>query len=146
MPCSCSEVFGDGTKKVLVDGREIKALGIFKKDIHPAWEDRANINGSELDASKPLSMEALDTHWESIVLGLIGEMIDVDDTICGARVAVRNKMRSGFKFEIWLRDKNEKKADEIRTKLVAMLGETQGSLKVNFRFGESEFILDKRGK
>lgn len=137
-------MFGDGTKKVLVDGREIKALGIFKKDIAPEWEDPANSVGAELDASKPLSMDALDTHWESIVFALIGEVVDVDDSICGARVAVRQKQRSGFKFEIWLRDKNETRANQIRTKLVDVLNEVQERLKPNFRMSESDFIFERR--
>lgn len=55
-----SEIFGDGQSKVLVEGRIIKALGMFKKGIEPTWEDPANKASSELVAVEKFNSEVLD--------------------------------------------------------------------------------------
>lgn len=131
---------------MLVDGREIKAMGIFRKGIMPAWEDPANAAGCELAAVKPLSVDAVDAHWESIVFALIGEMMDSDDHICGARVAVRTKGKSAYKFEIWLRDMNEEKANAVRTRLAEALSVSNERAKSAYHMQENDFVIDKRGK
>ncbi len=142
-----SEVFGDGTKKVLVDGREMKALGIFKKGIQPQWEDPANENGCQLDALKPLNNEAIDLNWENLVFGLIGETIDEDENICGARLVFSQKKgKIGYKLEVWLRRKDEDAAIRIRAKLSDILSEGSEKLKSTLRFNSEDFTIEKRKK
>jgi hypothetical protein len=143
---SCSEVFSDGMRKVLVDNREIKALAIFRRGINPAWEDPSNTNGCELTLAKSISLEATDAHWESIVFALIGEILDSDQVICGARCVFRNKGKGSFKFEIWLRDMNEERAYQIRSRLAEALSVSNALCKPAFQLLEAEFVIDKRGK
>ena len=68
-----SDAFNDGSTKRPVEGRNIKAFGVFKKDIEPRWEDPANAKGSELVVAKSFSTEVLDLYWENLVFGLIGK-------------------------------------------------------------------------
>lgn len=77
-----SEVFGDGTKKVTIGGQEIKTLGIFKKHITPVWEDRANVDGYQLEASRTFNVECMDCQWENLVLGMIGKPIEGSRSVC----------------------------------------------------------------
>lgn len=132
---------------MLVDGKEIKALGIFKKGIQPQWEDAQNEHGCQLDALKPLNSEAIDVNWENLVFGLVGETFDEDDNICGARLVFSQKKgKMGYKLEIWLRRKDEDAAGRIRTKLGEILGEGNEKLKTNSRFTSEDFALEKRKK
>ncbi len=71
-----SEVLYDGTNRKEVEGRTIDAFSVFKKGIRPEWEDEANRAGSELTCRKSMTLDVLDTYWENLVLGLIGEVID----------------------------------------------------------------------
>ena len=54
--------------------RQIKSLCLFRKGIVPAWEDKANQNGSEfrvtLDGENALK---LDDYWKNLVFKLVGE-------------------------------------------------------------------------
>lgn len=138
-------MFGDGNNKIFVEGRQIKAFGIFKKGIHPTWEDPLNKNGSELTAVKNFSSEVLDCFWENLVLGLIGETIDEGDEICGCRIVNQTrKTKPTFKIELWLKCKDESLCGKIRTKLCEVLtdGETSNP-KSRTKAPEFEIILRK---
>jgi hypothetical protein len=127
----------------LVDGRETKALGIFKKNITPEWEDPANRDGSQLDASKALTLDTLDIHWENLVMGFIGEIVDEDDVICGARLVYQNrKSRVHYKFEVWLRRKDDDVAAKIKAKLCDILNDER--VKGPHRIVPEDFNLEKR--
>lgn len=122
-----SEVFYDGQtrKEILPDGRTIDAFSLFKKGIKPAWEDPANKSGGELLCRKTMSVDALDTYWENLVLGLIGETIDEQDEICGCRVVDKSKKgnRMMFRLEIWTRSGNVKLAEDMKVRLSEVLVE-----------------------
>ncbi|EGB04649.1 hypothetical protein AURANDRAFT_16004, partial [Aureococcus anophagefferens] len=65
------------------------SFSIFKEGIAPEWEDSANINGGEWNLRKSgrgNEGDMIDEWWQNLVLGLIGETIDTEDHICGARV------------------------------------------------------------
>mmetsp|Transcript_40182 Transcript_40182/g.29641 ORF Transcript_40182/g.29641 Transcript_40182/m.29641 type:complete len:207 (+) Transcript_40182:78-698(+) len=141
-----SDVFSDGVKKVLVDGREIKALALFREGIKPAWEDPLNMNGSDVVCAKSLSLEAADLHWEAIVFALIGEVLDNEQYICGARCVFRQKGKGQFKFEMWVKDMNEERAFQLRARLADILAVSNLSCKPAFQLVEADFIHDKRGK
>ena len=139
-----SEVFGDGQTRIVVDGRTIKAFGVFKKGIQPAWEDAANKNGSELQALKTFTPEVLNTFWENLVMGLVGETIDEGDEICGCRVVNQTrKMKPTYKFELWLRTADDQLCGKIKNRLCDVLTDGEAS-KVNGTMKAPEFELVKR--
>lgn len=82
---------------------------MFKKNIKPEWEDPENRNGAELSCRAAFSLNDVDRFWENMVFGLIGEVIDINDEICGCRVIDKSKKgnpKTMFKFELWLRSEN----------------------------------------
>ena len=139
-----SEVFGDGNNKIFVEGRIIKAFGMFKKGIQPQWEDAANKNGSELVASKSYSSDVLDVFWENLVMGLIGETIDEGDEICGCRVV--NQTRKGkptYKIELWLRTAEDTMCYKIKSKLCDVLTDSDGVKQSKIKAPEFEIMKHK---
>jgi len=80
---------------------------LFKKGIKPMWEDDANARGGKWVINlKSLKGDKnmLNQYWENLVLGMIGETIDVSDEITGAVVARR---RNGDRIAIWTRGKDD---------------------------------------
>ena len=137
-----SEVFYDGQtrKEILPDGRTIDAFSLFKKGIKPAWEDQANKKGGELLCRKTMTVDALDTYWENLVLGLIGETVDEQDEICGCRVVDKSKKgnRMMFRLEIWTRTGNSELAERMKQRLSNVLIEGDTKLKpLDFEFKSS---------
>lgn len=48
---------------------------------------------------------------ENMVLGLVGETVDVGDEICGARVVDKSKnSHNVYRFELWLRSNDNSTA------------------------------------
>ena len=130
---------------MFVDGREIKALGLFKKNITPEWEDKANAEGCQLDAHKCLSADALNIHWENLILGLIGETVDENDNICGFRLVNQNKKgKANCKFEIWLRRKDTETANKIKSNVIEALAEGNSRVKASFKIVEEDFQQNLR--
>ncbi|CAM9403103.1 unnamed protein product, partial [Heterosigma akashiwo] len=117
-------VFFDGQTKKKVGDRQVESLSIFKKGISPEWEDPANQSGGEWTCRKNLDPNVLNTYWENLVLGLIGETIDDADEICGARVVDKSKGdRPIYRLELWVRGKDRKTADKLRDKMIEVMGE-----------------------
>ncbi|XP_046960871.1 eukaryotic translation initiation factor 4E1-like [Vanessa cardui] len=88
---------------------------IFKDDIRPMWEDKANKFGGRwvINLEKTQNSD-LDAVWLYVVLLLIGNNFENSDAICGAVVNIRQKSKIG----IWISDSRNKKAiDEIGRKL-----------------------------
>lgn len=140
-----SEVFSDSTKKVFVEDREIKALGLFKKGITPEWEDPENRDGCQLESFKYLSAEAMNIHWENLVFGLIGERVDENDNICGVRLVNQNKKgKANCKFEIWLKRKDNDAANRVKANLLEALVEGNDRVKVNFKMLDGDFTQNNR--
>ena len=135
-----SEIFGDGTRKILVEGREVKALCLFKKGITPEWEDERNRDGAEFNCIKVLTPDALDLHWENIIFSLIGEVLDEEENICGVRLVHQGKkMKGGFKIEVWLRKRDEEIANKVKVKLAEALGDSNEKVKPSFRINATDF-------
>jgi len=60
----------------------------------------------------------LDDIWENLVLGVIGETIDINDNLTGIRIV--DKSRQGYSMhgiEIWLKAKDENTNNEILHRL-----------------------------
>lgn len=112
-----------------VNGRTIEAFSIFKKGIRPEWEDPENRDGAGLTCRKSFSPNEVDRHWENMVFGIIGEMIDVSNEICGCRVIDKSKkgtQRTLFKLEIWLRTGRAEVGERIKKNLLDVLADGEG--------------------
>lgn len=75
---------------------------LFKKNIKPMWEDKANANGGKWVVHIKGGRHHLDAYWTNLVLGLSGETIDEGDEICGA---VMSRRKQGDRIAIWNRNK-----------------------------------------
>lgn len=99
----------------------------------------ANKNGSELQALKTFTPEALDLLWENLVMGLVGETIDESDDVCGCRIVNQTrKMKPTYKIELWLKTADESQCGKIRNRLCDILTDSGKSGKA------PEFELVKR--
>lgn len=120
-----SEIFYDERAKKFreIDGRTIDALSVFKKGIRPVWEDPANDKGSDLIMRKmALQPDTIDTWWDNMVLGLIGETIEVADEICGCRIQDKTAMKGGggkamYRLELWMKKLTKEEGEAIHRRL-----------------------------
>jgi hypothetical protein len=127
-----SELFFNGKqKRKLVRSGAIEALSIFKRGIRPEWEDPCNKDGGEL--RKAVTLDQLDTVWEAVVLNLIGESMDPDNEVCGARIVDksyqtdRGGSRPSYRLEVWYRNKRKSEMNElIKTNLRSCLKNRDG--------------------
>lgn len=81
---------------------------LFKRGVKPMWEDPANKNGGKWIISLKGSRDKLNQYWESVILCLIGEMLepsDSSDEVCGA---VMSRRKNGDRIAIWNRRKDSK--------------------------------------
>lgn len=111
-------MFTEGNRR-----NNIEAFSIFKKGIRPEWEDQANRMGCDLHSKKTIFAD-IDTNWESIVFGLIGETIEDGDDICGARIVEKapKKNAKGFiRLEIWLRSNNPEVNERLKDRMSEVL-------------------------
>ena len=126
-----SEIFFDGQSRKEVEGRIIEGFSLFKKGITPAWEDPANVKGSELACRKTLPVDILDLYWENMALGLIGETVDDGDEICGCRVVDKAKPKPGsktlIKIDLLMRQDNTQIAERLRHRLCECLSDGEGN-------------------
>jgi hypothetical protein len=75
-----------------------------------------------------------DDYWQSLVLGMIGETIDPADEICGARVVDKSTgSRQMYRLELWFKRKDQATADELLSRMSAVLGPTSKTCKWEFR-------------
>ena len=95
-----------------------------------------------------MAPEILDIYWENLVLGLIGEIIDEADDVCGCRVVDKSKKgtnRTMFRLELWVRSgsSNQEVADKLRVRLADALSDGEAS-KPNSKVRVPEFEFKKR--
>uniref|UniRef100_A0A6A7G4Y5 Eukaryotic initiation factor 4E n=1 Tax=Hirondellea gigas TaxID=1518452 RepID=A0A6A7G4Y5_9CRUS len=68
------------------------SYSLFKSGVRPEWEDSANDGGGRwFFTLKEKDREQTDEFWLYLVLGLIGDIIDVKDDICGAVISPRER-------------------------------------------------------
>jgi len=105
----------------------------FKNGIKPMWEDAANVKGGKwVFTFKDKNL--LDACWENVVLGLIGETLDVDNEICGA---VMSRRRAGDRVAIWNKtNTNEHAIMAIGQKLKQVLGFDQNRVSSSYQSHE----------
>lgn len=97
-------------------------LSVFKKDIHPAWEDETCKHGGRwLAKLEKTRLEDFDTLWLDLVLTIIGEGFeDVGgQSVCGVVASSRPKGNS--KVALWLSEREEEKVLPLGRAFLAML-------------------------
>jgi len=91
----------------------------FKEGIKPMWEDAANAKGGKW-VFTIRDKNIVDSCWENVVLGLVGETLDVDNEITGA---VMSRRKAGDRIAVWNKSNtNEMAILGIGRKLKAFLG------------------------
>jgi len=78
----------------------------FKDGIKPMWEDSANSKGGKWVLTFR-DKNLLDVCWENVVLGLVGETLDVDNEITGAVISRR---KAGDRIAVWNKTNNNEVA------------------------------------
>lgn len=118
-----SKVFftSQGGHKRFAD-REVEGYSLFKKGIRPEWEDKANMHGGEFCCRRGFKPSELDTLFERLLLGLIGETIDPADEICGMRVVDKSKASPLYRLEVWFRDQDLEKREVLRENIKNCIG------------------------
>jgi translation initiation factor 4E len=111
-----------GGQKKLAD-RDIEGFSLFKDGVRPEWEDPANMHGGEFFCRQAFSSQQLDDVWEKLTCGLVGETIDPEDEVCGARIVDKSKAgRPTYRVEMWIRNNPGPHADRLRNNLSNCLG------------------------
>ena len=137
-----SEFIYDGTSKRKFVNRTVQSFSLFKDGITPEWEDVANAAGGEWCFKQRkniilrvlnlkifmlligLNSERLNGVWDRLLLGLIGETIDPEDEITGARIVHSVHHEPGnFRFEVWLRSRDLEVADKVRSGVMTCLND-----------------------
>ncbi|KAF0698036.1 Aste57867_11317 [Aphanomyces stellatus] len=123
----------DGVSKKKFVDRSVQSFCVFREGIRPEWEDPVNITGGEwqVSLSTQLQAPALDDTWDKLVLGMIGETIDPDTEVTGARIIHKNKKDThSYRFELWLRSRDRNLADEIRAELLTCMNTDNAGTKI----------------
>jgi len=80
-------------------------MHLFRTGIKPMWEDPSNQKGGKWTITlQGPDLARVDTVWENLILGVIGETMDSGDEIVGI---VLGKRRSQMKLAIWTRSKEK---------------------------------------
>jgi|TARA_B100000475_G_scaffold199811_1_gene182864 hypothetical protein len=139
-----SDVFYDGKARKRVgvppQDRFIESFSIFKEGIAPEWEDSANINGGEWNLRKSgrgNEGDMIDEWWQNLVLGLIGETIDTEDHICGARVVDKSGGKGShpvYRIELWLRTKDVGITEGMKTRMIDIMTDSRAPRTLSDQF------------
>ena len=115
--------------------------------IKPMWEDNANAKGGKWVINLKSDKNMLNQYWENLVLGIIGETIDVADEITGAVVsgnlhlmqliavvAQVARRRNGDRIAIWTRGKDDADVSVPTSRTLVL---TLGSFQVIMALGRN---------
>jgi hypothetical protein len=113
----CSQIFtNSGERKTIkYEGEgwhQIEALSVFKKvggrKVDPAWEDPLNAAGGEFRVADIGTPKEMDKMWRTLLMSLVGETLDPENTITGVRVVDKCRGSSNqYRFEVWTSTKFE---------------------------------------
>jgi len=95
---------------------------LFRTGIKPMWEDPENARGGKwLIRLSQRDRHHLNAIWQNIVLGLIGEVSEEMDDVCGA---VLSRRRPGDRIAVWHRHNTDQDAlQRLGTKLKDILSD-----------------------
>jgi len=89
----------------------VDALMLFRKGVHPSWEDPQNAKGGHfmLQLKPQLGGGTLDELWNNIVFGIVGGGIEPADMITGVRLVdkLSHKTKPMIRIEVWFNDMDE---------------------------------------
>ncbi|ORX39257.1 hypothetical protein BD324DRAFT_649340 [Kockovaella imperatae] len=92
---------------------------LFKDGIRPMWEDPANANGGKWVILLKNAPALLDHSWANLTMGLVGEILDPDDEVCGVVASTKPKVD---RIQIWTRDrKNVDRLNRLGQRIVDTL-------------------------
>lgn len=88
---------------------------------------------------KQANIHLLDRLWTYLVLGLVGEEVDLHDDVCGAIIATRPR---GNRLQVWVREKdNVERVNGLGKRLIQLLEITEETgVSVEFSVGFSFFL------
>ena len=86
---------------------------------------RAQRDGARLALSPgSCAAGAQDQLWLGMAMGLVGETIDPNDELCGARIVDKSGNKGSnqvFRIELWLRTKDSKVIKKILDKMIEVM-------------------------
>jgi translation initiation factor 4E len=97
---------------------------LFKTGIKPMWEDESNSKGGKwmIRCKKDFSSRL----WEDLILGVVGNVFDTEEDICGAVISIRETHDI---ISIWNKTSNNQEIrDKIREILKKILKLPPGTL------------------
>jgi translation initiation factor 4E len=125
---------GDSKKKVGPEGKIVEEYSLFKKGIEPEWGDPNNSIGGEWYCRATFDVDILDLYWQNLVLAVVGETIEDENSIQnhvnGARVVDKSKNNYAvYKLEVWLNTKDPDVKENIRSRLMEVIADAVPSSK-----------------
>jgi hypothetical protein len=105
----------------------LDAFSVFKKGILPKWEDENNKLGCQFEFVIEVDSKEdtiIDIIWEDLVIACLGQILEVDNDICGIRAVDRTQQKKpgkkGFyRLELWMRGATtDEVAEQIKCRLV----------------------------
>ncbi|KAL7421151.1 hypothetical protein Q5752_004036 [Cryptotrichosporon argae] len=81
---------------------------LFKTPIRPMWEDPANARGGKwvvlLRCAPGQPAHTLDAAWANLCMGLVGDVVDPEDNVCGVVASTRAKVD---RIQVWTRGRDD---------------------------------------
>lgn len=106
----------------------------FKEGVKPTWEDVVNTQGGKWDLTVGAGDRGnLDQWWTTVLMGLVGELLDIDgDVICGA---VFSRRKKGDRLAVWTRMKDDRVRNlGVAKRLLEILDLQGGRIKFDLQY------------
>ena len=93
--------------------REVSSVSLFRKGVHPKWEDPLNTNGGEIAIKRFKNTDVLaeiDKCWKLLAVICVTENFDMSEEITGIRVvdsSIPGK-KALYRIEIWFSNKDNR--------------------------------------
>lgn len=93
----------DAGPRPTVDGFVIEGLAMFRGNVVPMWEDKANAEGGHWQATID-PWDRADDVWDRLVMGVVGNDEYNNDVITGIRMVDKSSKKRGIEYraEVWL--------------------------------------------
>mmetsp|Transcript_32758 Transcript_32758/g.84974 ORF Transcript_32758/g.84974 Transcript_32758/m.84974 type:complete len:219 (+) Transcript_32758:14-670(+) len=102
-----SQLFENRMARVTPDGAAaLDGVMLFKDGVRPEWEDPANAAGGHFQVQLLPSLGAatIDEFWNNIVMGCIGNTLDLKGLLTGVRLVDKLGSRTAnIRLEVWFR-------------------------------------------
>lgn len=103
-------------------GETPNAISVFRKNIYPTWEDKANVNGFEWSIRKYKDFHEFNDLWIKLLVITIGESFEHSDILNGVRIIDSTiDYKVMYRIELWFSDKKYKEFFETKIKEILNL-------------------------